>query len=81
MTTSPKASEEALGELHGKLASEFTKLLTGGATAAELNVIRQFLKDNGINATPVAGSPLDKLKNSLPFPSADGAKAEGETYN
>jgi hypothetical protein len=32
-----------------------------------LNVARQFLKDNGIDAIPVDNSPLKKLMDELPF--------------
>lgn len=42
--------------------------------ASTLNVIRQFLKDNQIDAVAKAGSPLGKLADSLPFtgvPTAD----------
>lgn len=46
-----KATEEALASLHGALAEAMKlKLADGTATASDLNVIRQFLKDNGINA-------------------------------
>lgn len=42
-------------------------------TAADLNAIRGFLKDNGITAIPVEGSPLKELADKvdgfvLPFP-------------
>jgi len=38
-----------------------------GITASELNVARQLLKDNGIDAVPVEGSPLKSLLDELPF--------------
>jgi len=42
------------------------------AKSADLNVARQFLKDNGIDALPVEGSPLSELVNTLPnFSDAD----------
>ena len=48
--------------------------LNGGeVTAADLNAIRGFLKDNGITALPVEGSPLGKVADAL------GA-ATGERY-
>jgi hypothetical protein len=62
--------------LHAKLAGAFTEILMGEPTAAELNVIRQFLKDNNIDAIPTKGSPLGSLRDKLPFPSADGIEAE-----
>ena len=36
------------------------------AKSADLNVARQFLKDNGIDALPVENSPLSDLVKSLP---------------
>lgn len=47
-----------------------TTLSGGEATAADLNVIRQFLKDNKIEAAAVQDNPLDKLAKTLPFQSA-----------
>ena len=42
------------------------------AKAGDLNVARQFLKDNGIEAIPVYGSPLSGLVRTLPdFSDAD----------
>ena len=35
--------------------------------SADLNVARQFLKDNNIDAVPVDGSPLEQLIEELPF--------------
>ena len=74
-----KATEEVMDLLHGALAKKFADLLKGDEppTAAELNVIRQFLKDNGINAVPRDKSPLGDLLNQLPeFPDEPGT----ETY-
>ena len=40
--------------------------------SSDLNVARQFLKDNGIDAVPVEGSPLSDLVATLPdFSDAD----------
>lgn len=62
-----KASEEALSELHGALAKEFTTMLKEGSLqASTLNVIRQFLKDNEITAPQTPASPLGDLTNALP---------------
>jgi hypothetical protein len=64
---SGKASEEALSELHGALAKEFTTMLKGGdLQASTLNVIRQFLKDNEITAPQTPKSPLGDLTGALP---------------
>ena len=42
------------------------------AKSSDLNVARQFLKDNGIDAVPVEGAPLSDLVATLPdFSDAD----------
>jgi hypothetical protein len=38
----------------------------GSISTAELNILRQFLKDNGISAQPVAGTSFGDLVASLP---------------
>lgn len=63
-----KASTEALDALHGALAMELARRLREGtATAADLNVARQFLKDNGVEQPNLPGTPLRALTESLPF--------------
>ena len=37
------------------------------AKSADLNVARQFLRDNGIDAVPTEDNPLGKLLEELPF--------------
>lgn len=72
-----KATTTALDDLHGALAKQLIdKIKTGEATAADLNVARQFLKDNGIDAVPREASPLTDLAKSLPFPSAESIADE-----
>lgn len=67
-----KADEKVLGTLHGKLAevlrealeTDYTDPETGAKLpppAAILNVARQFLKDNKIEALAVQDSPLARL--------------------
>ena len=67
-----KADEKALGGLHGKLAEILQEAITQDygvddqgvkvpPPAAILNVARQFLKDNKIEAVAVQGSPLHDL--------------------
>lgn len=66
---SERASQEALDGLHGLVANELArKIRSGEATAADYAVAVRFLKDNHIEALPVAGSPLKALTDSLPFP-------------
>jgi len=73
------AKKEALEALHGALAKSLAeKIKNGEATAADLSVARQFLKDNGIDAVPRSPSPLADLANALPFA---GERDEDEQYN
>ena len=43
------------------------KVKSGTAKASDLNVARQFLRDNGIAGVPVENSPLKNLMDELPF--------------
>lgn len=62
-----KATEELLSSLHGAMADAMKKKLDSGeATASDLNVIRQFLKDNGINADGEKSEQLQGLVDELP---------------
>lgn len=78
-----RASEAALSELHAELAQVLTKAVqfkdeNGQPQAALLNVARQFLKDNKIEAEAPKGSPLGDLAE-LPvfddFPDEAGMSA------
>jgi hypothetical protein len=62
-----KATEDILAEIHGKLAEAMAeKLESGLATASDLNVIRQFLKDNGINSDGATDPKIKSLVDDLP---------------
>jgi hypothetical protein len=80
---SKAANKTRLEELHDLLATEMTKILRNGKTvlvdgeartvstdAATLSAIRQFLKDNSIEA-PAGGTPaineLAQAVTALPF--------------
>ena len=59
---------EKLKELHAVLATKLLeKVKDPEVKSSDLNVARQFLKDNGIDAIPVDNSPLEKLMKELPF--------------
>ena len=61
-------SDKTLKQLHNELALKLlNKVRDPEAKASELNVARQFLKDNGIDAIPVDNSPLQNLMKELPF--------------
>lgn len=55
-------------KLHQVLTEELlARVESGNATSAELNVARQFLKDNGIDGTIEQSNPLANLAKVLPF--------------
>lgn len=75
-------TQNQLEELHEALADTIKSALDQAAADGEmpsasiLNVARQFLNDNGIEAKPGTGSPADKVGRSLeslPFPDSDSA--------
>ena len=64
--------DKILEDLHKTLAQELLdRIKSGEEKASILNVARQFLKDNGIEALPVADSPLKSLIDELPFDTED----------
>ena len=61
-------SDSKLRELHGILAQKLLeKVKDPECKSADLNVARQFLRDNGIDAVPTEDSPLQKLIDEMPF--------------
>lgn len=55
-------------KLHQVLGEQLlARVESGEATASELNVARQFLKDNGIDGTVEQSDPLANLAKILPF--------------
>ena len=61
-------SNKKLKELHAVLAEKLLeKVKDPDAKSSDLNVARQFLRDNGIDAVPVEGSSLQRLAEELPF--------------
>tara|TARA_B100000927_G_scaffold170060_1_gene137129 strand:- start:1438 stop:1656 length:219 start_codon:yes stop_codon:yes gene_type:complete len=56
-----------LQTLHFELCKDLLdKVRSGEAKAGDLNVARQFLKDNGIECIPVENNPMTELMNNLP---------------
>ena len=56
-----------MASLHKTLAENLPlRIKDPEAKSSDLNVARQFLKDNGIDALPVEGSPLSDLVATLP---------------
>jgi hypothetical protein len=73
-----------MNDLHAALAQELLDRVHGGeATASDLSVVRQFLKDNGIDSVPKKGSPLDQLNRAtnLPFTEAEDDPVAGQLPN
>ena len=73
-TKSKKATEGELSELHGLLARFFKGKLLGDQelTAAELGQIRQFLKDNHIEANAEQNPDMLAIAQKLPEFEDDG---------
>lgn len=60
--------DKVLSDLHEAVAKELLdRVRSGEANAADLNVARGFLKDNGIDATADQSEPMANLAKSLPF--------------
>lgn len=61
-----------LTELHDLMVEDLIeKIKSGDATPATLNVARQLLKDNNIEALPAENSHLKSLIEELPFDEDD----------
>ncbi len=61
-------SKDKLIELHSILAEQLLKKVKDeDVKASDLNVARQFLKDNGIDGLPTNDNPLGELIHPLPF--------------
>lgn len=62
-----KATDDILAALHGAVAEKMQKILKQDqVSASDLNVIRQFLKDNGINSDPGSDTKTKTLSSMLP---------------
>jgi hypothetical protein len=74
-------SRKDLNSLQSLLVSALLKRIGGvEATAADFNVARQLLKDNGMSVMPIETErELHELAGSLPFTDFDTLQAEGET--
>lgn len=67
MAEDDRARESELASLHGVFAKFLSeKLASGEASAAELNCIRQFLKDNGIDCIGQANADINSIVVDLP---------------
>lgn len=63
-----KKMDELFKQLHNALgAALLERIQSGEASPADLNVARQFLKDNGIDGTIKNSQPLLNLAKVMPF--------------
>jgi hypothetical protein len=61
-------NRKTLEDIHNALAANLLqRIQEGTATATDLNVARQFLKDNGIDCAPDASVPMLNLAKIMPF--------------
>jgi hypothetical protein len=64
--------QKLLQDLHNAVVRTLLdRIASKEATAADLGVARQLLKDNGIDASAKNGQPILKLHESLPFDPAE----------
>jgi|21_taG_2_1085346.scaffolds.fasta_scaffold08818_7 hypothetical protein len=65
-------TEKKLGELHQQLTEKLLeKVRDPEVKSADLNVARQFLKDNNIDCMPAENNSMSKLAEELPFKLSD----------
>lgn len=64
-----KDLDKILAALHTELAEELLRRIRQGeATATDLNVVRQFLKDNGIEGNlNIKNSPIHNILDEIDF--------------
>lgn len=64
---SSKASTDAMASLHNEVAKQLLeRVKSGAASAADISNAIKFLKDNGIEADAVPGSPTESLARQFP---------------
>lgn len=75
-----RAKEEELADLHGLFAKYLKeRLVRGNVKPAELSVIRQFLKDNGIECIGEMNNDMLDLAGELPKFDGDDVIGVAET--
>ena len=67
-----KETEKKLSDLHSQLTDKLLeKIRDPEVKASDLNVARQFLKDNNIDCAPTDNNSIGKLAEELPFKLSD----------
>ena len=73
-------TEKKLSELHNKLTDVLLdKIRDPDVKASDLNVARQFLKDNNIDCAPTESNNMAKLAEELPFKLSDVIQGKGDS--
>jgi hypothetical protein len=72
-------AEALLQELHiASIELLLDRVKSGEATASELSVARQLLKDNGIDQSPREGSPVTQLAVVMPFEDPEASISQAQ---
>ena len=72
--------DKQLEQLHSELTQKLLeKIRDPEVKASDLNVARQFLKDNGVESIPIDNSPLKSLVDELPFNDPEDIKPSQAT--
>lgn len=74
MSDTHKATTDDLHTIHGLLCRSFHDKLNDpeGVTSADANVIRQFLKDNGVTTVPQHDTAITQICEDLPYDGSEG---------
>jgi hypothetical protein len=71
--------EKKLSELHNQLTDKLLERIRDPEVkASDLNVARQFLKDNNIDCVPTETNSIGKLAEELPFKLSDIIQGKGD---
>jgi hypothetical protein len=74
-----KETEKKLSDLHNKLTDTLLERIRDPEVkASDLNVARQFLKDNNIDCAPTETNSIGKLAEELPFKLSDVIQGKGD---
>jgi len=72
-------TEKKLGKLHEQLTEKLLERIRDPEVkASDLNVARQFLKDNNIDCVPQDNNDMSKLAEELPFKISDVLQGKGD---
>ena len=73
------STEKKLGKLHEQLTEKLLERIRDPEVkASDLNVARQFLKDNNIDCVPTENNSIGKLAEELPFKGSEVLQGKGD---